>query len=460
MVEDNLNPDAHAENIRALMKAAGISEGEASARLEQTILMTWDSADDGAVRLAAEIQPILSRTIRVTTVPDGVIAAELVLGAAMPRTGGNTLFAVIVSDVLRISRTPPGVPCSVTHRLLTLISACYTVSGILNLAIGEGLTNRPPFELEIAFGDILPSGINLDQPVLIDECYLAGAGAIGNGFLWAAKGIDLRGIMYVADDDTVSSGNLQRQIWFGEADIGEGKAEILCAKAQRHFPNCELKPARGRLQDHENRTEGPWLKRLIVGVDSRRARREIQKELPGEVFDASTTGSREIVLHYNKQPTDLACLGCIYYQNEVEIRHEDAVAWHLGIPVDRMAMERIDEDTAKMICALHEDLRPEMLINVSFHTLYKQLCSAEQLRSVGGDNVIAPFAFVSVLAGAFLLINLINRVQGGMIEFNDWRISPWRAPVLEARQRIKKRKHCECCGREEIAAINRKLWAA
>jgi hypothetical protein len=33
---------------------------------------------------------------------------------------------------------------------------------------------------------------------------------------------------------------------------------------------------------------------------------------PAEVFDASTMGSQEIVLHHNKQSTDLARLGCVY----------------------------------------------------------------------------------------------------------------------------------------------------
>jgi hypothetical protein len=41
---------------------------------------------------------------------------------------------------------------------------------------------------------------------------MAGAGAIGNGFLWAARHVDIRGTLHIADDDRVSSGNLNRRI--------------------------------------------------------------------------------------------------------------------------------------------------------------------------------------------------------------------------------------------------------
>ncbi|MCB1721203.1 MAG: hypothetical protein KDI11_05560 [Alphaproteobacteria bacterium] len=98
---------------------------------------------------------------------------------------------------------------------------------------------------------------------------------------------------------------------------------------------------------------------------------------------------------------------------------------------------------------------------MSFDTLYKQLCSSGQLKATTGETVIAPFAFVSVLAGAFLLANLVARIQLGdtAAVFNDWRINPWRSPVSEMKRCWKKRQYCECCDREEIQNVNLKLWA-
>ena len=65
-------------------------------------------------------------------------------------------------------------------------------------------------------------------------------------------------------------------------------------------------------------------------MDSRRARRSLQMELPPSVFDASTTGVSEVVLHFNRQPSELACLSCIYPENERERAHEENVAEALG----------------------------------------------------------------------------------------------------------------------------------
>ena len=63
-----LTPEARHENIRALVVAAGLSEKEASDRLEVTVLVTHDP-DDPVDRRAfvAEIVPILSRTLDGST---------------------------------------------------------------------------------------------------------------------------------------------------------------------------------------------------------------------------------------------------------------------------------------------------------------------------------------------------------------------------------------------------------
>lgn len=466
MAENHLNADARKENIRALMLAAGISEEEAGQRLDQQVLLTWDSADGVASQLAGEIEPILSRTVQVAQdLGDQAVpfAAELILGDASPRTEGKKLFAVLHPDRLTVNTDAViAAQCAAPEfPLLTLIAACYATAGILNHAIGDGLINRAPVDFEIAFEDFLDPDFDLSQPVDIDEAYLAGAGALGNGFLWAARHADLHGVLHVPDDDTVSDGNLQRQIWFTKEDVGESKAETLCKKAQAFLPHCELKPAKCRLQEHPNRTNGAWLKRLIVAVDSRRARRQLQEELPGEVFDASTTGSQEIVLHYNKQPTTHACMSCIYHMDEAEIRHEEAVARHLGISVEAMALDRIGQETADQICAMHPQLKPENLMGLSFQSIYKQLCSSQQLKSASGQVVVAPFAFASVLAGALLLLGLMTRLQSTQSPaFNDWRINPWRPPVPGMKQLRKKIPGCECCGRAEIQGIFQVLWAA
>ena len=464
MVGHSLNAEAQRENIRALAVAAGLSEEEASDRLEVTVLVTHDPDDPVAGVLVAELVPILSRTLEVeehATEAVSRIATELVVGSTPSRSLSNKVFVNLTADRLIIQRTPAICEGSaLPHRLMVLVAACYVSSAVINAAVGDGLPNPPPTEFEIPFGSFLPSQTHLAAPVAVGETYLAGAGAIGNGLLWAARHVRLVGTLNIVDDDVVSSGNLQRQIWFERCDIDKPKAERLAMLAQPSFPECTLKPAVCRLQQHPARNEGAWLGRLIIAVDSRLARRNLQNELPGEVFDASTSGSQEVVLHHNKQPNDNACLGCVYPCDEAEVTHERAVADHLGIDVEAVRQPRISSEIARRICATHPQLTPTEIEGLAFDTLYKQLCGSAQLKSVSGEQVVAPFAFVSVLAGALLLLEIIRQVHEGDMDrlSNEWRVNPWRPPVPQMRDLRPRREACDCCSRIELQRENARLW--
>ena len=61
--------------------------------------------------------------------------------------------------------------------------------------------------------------------------------------------------------------------------------------------------------------------------------------------------------------------------------------------------------------------------------------------------MLTPFAFVSVLAGAWLAIEFVRRVQRGHGElFNEWRLSPWSNPIMRRQRSLAKRAACEFCG--------------
>lgn len=464
MAGHSLNEEARRENIRALAVAAGLSEEEASARLEVTVLVTHDPNDPVAVAFVAELVPILSRTLEVVDHPTEAvsrIATELVVGNAPSRSSSTKVFVNLTTARLVIQRTS-GIckGSALPHPLMVLVAACYVSSAVINAAVGDGFPNPPPTEFEIPFDAFLPSQTYLLAPVALGEAYLAGAGAIGNGLLWAARHVRLVGTLNIVDDDVVSSGNLQRQVWFERCDIGKPKAKQLAMLAQSYFPECTLKPEVCRIQQHPARNNGAWLGRLIVAVDSRRARRHLQNELPGEVFDASTTGSQEIVLHHNKQPNDYACLGCVYPRDEAEVTHEQAVADHLGIDVESVRQPRILPEIARRICASHTQLAPADIEGIPFDTLYKQLCGSGQLKSVSGEQVVAPFAFVSVLAGALLLLEIIRRVHAVDVTrpSNAWRVNPWWPPVPQIRDLRPRREACDCCSRIELQDENARLW--
>jgi ThiF family len=387
------------------------------------------------------------------------IAVEVIIGNATPVASATHIFVNITDNGFEISRWPVRAKtCEFVHPMKSLLAACYVAGVAIRVAVGDGMPNPPSDPLCIEFADLVPADIDLGVTYEIGEAYLAGAGAIGNGFLWAARHVSLAGVLHVVDDDLVSDGNLQRQVWFDDDDVGKLKAFRLVAKAQAHFPMLELRPEGCLLQDHPNRSDGPWLRRLIVAVDSRSARRHLQNELPGEVFDASTSGSQEIVLHHNRQPNADSCLGCVYPRDERETSHEEVIACHLGIGVSMVRAERISETAAALICNKHPHLMPARLVGLAFDSLYKELCAAGQLTTLSGAQVVAPFAFVSVLAGTTLLLEVLRRALGRLEPANEWRLNPWGPPVRVLRVRRPRRANCECCGRPEIQNLNGVFW--
>ncbi len=75
--------------------------------------------------------------------------------------------------------------------------------------------------------------------LLQSHVLLVGAGGIGCPAIQylAAAGV---GTISVVDDDSVSLSNLQRQILYGEADIGEAKVEAACAAVARLNPDIKF----------------------------------------------------------------------------------------------------------------------------------------------------------------------------------------------------------------------------
>lgn len=462
MAAVSMNADARKENVRALMRAAGIEEADAEVRLGRSVLITC-AQGTAATLLARELYPVLSRTLDadLEPPPGRSYAVEIVIGCVPRRTRAPAVYVALTATGCHITAAPAALPdIPDLHPLLILMCACYVAGRAVFLAVGGGIQNVHADDMVIAYRDLIPNPVLLDSPINVGESYLAGAGAIGNGFLWAARHVRLAGRLHIVDDDTVSAGNLQRQIWFVQPDLGTPKATTLATRAQPFMAECELVPSICRLQEHPNRNSNPaWLPRLIVAVDSRNARRRLQNELPGEVFDASTTGVEEIVLHYNRQPTEQACMACVYSRDAKEVSHEQAVAAQLGVDPLEVRLERITPAMAEKIVARNTGITPNAIIGLACDTLYKQLCGSGRLRTTAGEAVIAPFAFVSVLAGALLLADLVMSLAGHSAAGNDWRVSPWHSPDRTSAYLRPRRTDCECCGREVVRRAAADIWS-
>jgi len=197
------------ENAAALATALGINLSEAAIALDLCILITADPADAVAQHVAQEASLLLARTVRCTTVMDAheVFAAELIVGSLPSRTTGTRIYVDVLGDRAIIGQNVrPAARCTEIPKILGLLVACYSSSAALHHALGGSLSFGLPEPLIVEFAQL---GIDLDaiaQPVALGRAYLAGAGAIGNGLLWAARHLDIRGQLDIVDDDRVASG--------------------------------------------------------------------------------------------------------------------------------------------------------------------------------------------------------------------------------------------------------------
>ena len=463
MFANHLTPEARRENAATLASLIDLSLTDAAEVLDLDIAITVDPADDTAQEIARETTELLRRTVRriSTAQLEGSVAVELVIGSAVPRTSGISIYLGVFDDHVIISQSGnPKQVCSPIPGILGLLIACYTSAATLYRAVGGALSFRLPEPFVLRFDQFGIDWVSVSRPIDIGRTYIAGAGAVGNGFLWAARHLDLRGQLDIVDDDHVSSGNLHRQIWFNTDDIELPKVDRLVMRAQQQFPQLALRPRQCRLQELPEKSDGPWLRRLIVAVDSRRARRELQNEFPGEVFDASTTDVREVIIHHHAQPTRQACLSCIYEPDDEEFSREQHIAEHLGVSVEDVRSERISASVAQIIKARYPKLVAIALAGTAYDTLFKRLCGESQLRTLAGRTIIAPFAFVSVLAGTLLALEIVRRLGSGdnAQDFNYWRVSPWYPPHGRRRTIRQRQPGCAFCGNTLLRNINEAMW--
>lgn len=453
------------ENVRTLANLLGINPDRAYDLLDRSVAVIFDKANTDQALFAIFLSDLLTRTLTTIELnPEAVDGYDVVVFLNDGETvrSAHTIFvrlsakSIVIGDRL-IDATDSGP----LQKLQLLLGACYAAAQAVSFIVAEEQLIPAGETLNVQFDEIFGASFPYDQWVEFGEAFLAGAGAIGNGFVLALSLLKPSGKLFIADPDYVDGGNLNRCLLFTENDIGLNKAKRLVANSQSMFERLELVARPLELQKVPEKSDSAWLKTLIVGVDSRRVRRHLQNELPGQVFDASTTDVREVVLHFNKQPLKgLACLSCIYFSDEAERSHEDHVAEALGLSVEEVEQNFISSEMANKIVEKYPELDPKNLQGLACDSLFKQLCGEGNLKAAEDRQVLAPFAFVSVLAGVYLAIETVKRIDhpGKASTFNYWRVSPWNNPVMRAKRNRPTRRECEYCSDPILVETADSLW--
>jgi hypothetical protein len=456
-----MNTEAAKENRLTLLNLLNIEEGNAEKILGSSILIT---GSEELLGIKGYLKNILGRTfekVDLQQVNGNVYSCEIVLGNSNNLTEGPFVYCGQTEDgKLITSYRHKGQSFSKDlHPFLFFIISCYASGLVVKTIIGKGIPVTTEDEIIIDINTLIKDPSIFSTEINLDDCYLAGAGAIGNSFLNALSTFKVKGNITIADPDSVSGGNLNRCLFFSDADINKKKVDALIEHAQKMFAHLKLIPfphELGKVPAKEK--NNAWLKKLIVGVDSRRARRALQSEIPKEVFDASTTGIAEVVIHHHKQPVNgLACLGCIYYKETNEQAHEKHVAEVLGVSVAQVNEQFIDKQSAITIATKYS-LDLKQIIGIAYDTLFKQLCGEGKLRTAEDKQVLAPLAFVSGLAGALLALKVIETHIGNN-SYNYWRVSPWSNPNFRLRMNYPINEKCEFCNNSTYLKVAKTLWS-
>jgi hypothetical protein len=443
------------ENARMLASIVGIDESEAVELLNRTVVISY--SPDGEP-LAQELRAQLERTVRVAE--NGPCDLEVIIGVAPVTAAAKRLYVTTTADAAVISASPEiaGAPPVPLHGLQTMIAACYAAGAVLRQVI-QGLPGADSDPFVVRFEALGATRPILEHPITLDDAVLIGAGAVGNGFLRAARYLNINGVLTIADPKKVGSGNPNRCLYFYITDVGQSKAFCLAEKAQADFAGLKLEPMEMTFTDlvkHRSR-----IRRAIVATDSRRVRRSIQKDLPVEVLDASTTDASEVIVHSHRQPTDGACLACIYRHVPDELARARDIASGLGLDIhDVTDNDLIDARIAEQIVKAHPGLDANALISTAFDSLFKQLCGEMALLSPTGAQVLAPFAFVSNLAGALLALELsrFESDPNASTHNNYLNLSPWYSPHSKVRSRRGRIPECEFCGSPGALSAMRQVW--
>ena len=441
-------------------------ETELGAQLTQPLALRCASQPPSAEALREQTHTLLRRTIEHLH-GDGNPwpsnpAVEVLIGNLAPSYPGArhvcvswTKHEIVISNVAHRIASQADL-----HPIVVTIAACYIAAAAVN-----ALLNYPFSPAERTVRISVPDLLGVDpawarRTIVLSEAVLAGAGAVGNGFFTGLKCFAVQGRLYVADPKVVKDSILPRCLWFDLGDVDEPKAHVLVRKAAPAFRGLELIPWKGTVSELRVTRPGAKIERLIVGVDSRRARRRLQSDLPREVYDASTTGIAEVVLHFNTSKDTTACMACIYKEELGELQHEIHFAEALGVSVDAVRREFVTNSDAVAIVKRHPDLEVSALINRAFDSLFRERCATGKLPSTADRQVLPPLPFVSVLAGAWLALETARRLAGESPaeRFNYWRLSPWHSPNQALRQMRPKDPVCECCSNEAVREAIGILW--
>jgi molybdopterin/thiamine biosynthesis adenylyltransferase len=445
------------ENALALMGLLGSDREETLAKLATRVSIST-SDEEPAQAFVAELVAVLGKSLNI--VADAPCDVEIAIGSAHRTDAPLKVTVTLTRESLAVSGGggSGGVATDVPG-LFRRIAACFAAGNVIARTIDAEQFGHLPEPFKLSFSSFGLEACDLQRPIDLEDAVLVGAGGVGNGFMWAIEELDVRGRLTIVDPKNVSEGSLNRCLFFTQADVDGETPKAIAIAERTSRPSLTVDPYVGEFSALAK--ERKRVRRVFTTPDSRAVRRSVQDQLPLEVLDASTTDLSEVVVHSHRQPTEGACLACIYIHIPIEDQRSHHIAEGLGLSFAEVQQGFITDEVAAKLAVLHPNLKAADLEGKAFDTVYKEQCGGGALKNAAGQQAVAPLAFISNLAGALLALELVRFEKSTANPRSNYSaISPWHAPSIHTLRHPARKPGCSFCGADKNGpAVLKVVWS-
>jgi len=293
-------------------------------------------------RLAKSINPRIDLLDRMENATRIAVFGETQV-PTVRKAVGSTWFVGSDNWFMRLSRNAPVGAGNSANPLAAGAASCVAAANVFRAIFATEL-GKDLLDDELWFSlldmrevDSASANPQLTRLVLRDV-HLAGAGAIGNGFLWALSRLTWRGTLHIVDPETITDSNLQRYVMAVASDRGKTKA----IRSASWMPRAKGRTVESRVMDWATHISAQQhvADTVVSALDSARVRIEVQASLPRQVFNGWTQGGEAGVSRHRFLGT-MACLACLYLPHGSALNEDQMVARALKLPDDEPTVRDI-----------------------------------------------------------------------------------------------------------------------
>lgn len=340
----------HRSAVAAAQVLSGYDEEAIAERLADTVVgvsiapevaetAEGSAALDLAVRMLARMYPklviagpkspallALARSINPGIELDSAEPTVAIVIGDSPRLAKRTIYIGSAGWDAYVSTDSPRPTGDTEIPFGAATAACFGAANIFReVFLGPGLSDRDAVfsTLELACHPTRAAPL-LEQ--IEGDAVVVGLGAVGNAAVWTLGRVPLGGVLHLVDGESLELGNLQRYVLAARDDVGAQKTDV----TRRHLEPDSSVGHSVSWADFVDGNGHRW-DRVLVAVDSARARHEVQASLPGWIANAWTQPG-DLGVSSHPWTSDGACLSCLYLPQGMAPNEDEQIALALGLP--------------------------------------------------------------------------------------------------------------------------------